>query len=108
MWAVDDLEDLRPVVREVPGAPKHAKFHERFKPPPGARRRPSEPYCHELYDRPFPGHTVREMHLNRGRHEGELFALRRIPDVPKHGPQSSDPSHVRPIEDLSPVPSACT
>src|SRR5437899_13107297 len=90
MGAVDDLEDLGPVVREVPGHAEHPELHERPKTSTRARGRPPEPDRHEFHDGPFPSDATGEVHLNRRRHEREVFALRRVADIPEAPPRPFD------------------
>src|SRR6266571_1608424 len=108
MGAVDDLEDLGPIVREVTGDAKHPEVHERSKPSTRTRRRPPEADRHEFHDGPFPGDAACEMHLNRGRHERKVFPLCRVADAAEEGPQALDSRHATPIRPRWPLPSACT
>src|SRR3989475_4458903 len=94
---VDDLEDLGPVVGEVPGHAKHSELHERSKPSTRARGRPPEPDRHEFHDGPFPSDAAREVHLNRRRHEREVLALRRVADAAEDRPQPLDSRHATPM-----------
>ena len=72
MRAIDNLEDLRPIVRKVAGTPEDPERHEGREPPPRSGAGPSEPDPHELDDGLFARRAVREMDLDRSRHQGQI------------------------------------
>lgn len=108
MRAVHDLEDLRPVVCEVPRASEHAQVNEGVQPSPRAGCGPAKADGHELDDRALPSGAADEMDLNRGRQERQFLPLLRILDVGKHGPQAPRSCHAVPMVGPFRLPSACT
>ena len=93
MRTVHDLEDLRPVVREIPRTSEDPEVHEGGEPPSGPGAGPSESDPHELDDRLLAGRAVREMDLDSGRHEGQIFTFRGVLYIAQDRPEALQPCH---------------
>ena len=93
MGTIHDLEDLRPVVCEIPRTSEDPQVHERAEPPPGPGAGPPESDRHELDERLLAGRSVREMDLDRGRHEGQIFPFRGVLHIAQDRPQALQPCH---------------
>ena len=93
MRPVHDLEDLRPVVGQVPRTPQDPEVDQRGEPSSGAGPGPSESDRHELDDCALPRLNVHEVHLDRRRHEGEVLSFSRLLDLAEDRPQPFQPRH---------------
>ena len=93
MGTVHDLEDLRPVIGKITGAPENPEVNEGSETPTASRRRPSESDRHELDHGTFPRSAVCEVHLNSRRDEGQVLSIRWVLDPAEDRPKPFEPAH---------------